>query len=206
MTMRDCGDGEMRDLLPDFVHQTLAAPEQARVSAHVALCAECAAEVALLRAIGTAFPAPPLDLFRIVAALPAPRRAPMRWAGVTARPWRFAAAATFVAVTGISLAVFRGTFSTAGNPAAPAAHAVSAIDVRSSRPTTRSAGESLAVGPTLGNRASGLTFDGGLADLTDQQVQTLLGEIDALDAKPNAEPENPVGNIVPVREGESNET
>jgi hypothetical protein len=67
-------------------------------------------------------------------------------------------------------------------------------------------GETLASVVRPGKSAAGLTFDGGLSDLTDKQLQTLLGEIDALDAKPNAEPESPVGHIVPVREGEYHES
>ncbi len=46
--MIDCPNGEMRDRLPDFVHDQLTASLRAEVSAHLAGCAACAAEVTLL--------------------------------------------------------------------------------------------------------------------------------------------------------------
>lgn len=170
MTMRDCADGELRDRLPDFVHGTLAAAEQVRVGAHVASCEDCAAEVGLLRAVREAFPAPVVDVRRIVAGLPPATRQPARRPAYVERPWRLAAAATVLLVAGLSLAVVTGTFFAAGH------------------------------------RPAGLSFDGGPSGLSDQQVQSLLSEIDALDTKPNAEPDSPVGHIVPVREGDYNES
>ena len=171
MTMHDCPDGAMRDLLPEYVHGSLLGAQLARVSAHVAACADCAAEVALLNAVRSAFPAPAVDVAGIVAALPGPS-ARRRGAAVRggARPGWYAVAAGIIAVAGLSLAVINGTFRTSAGPPSVAA-------------------------------ASGLTFDGGVADLTDVQVQTLLGEIDGLDAKPGEEPETNVGHIVPLREG-----
>ena len=68
--MTDCSNGLMRDLLPDLVHGTLSAGEHERVAAHVASCPDCAAEVELIRAAHRAFPAPAVDVSRVVAALP----------------------------------------------------------------------------------------------------------------------------------------
>jgi len=204
MTMRDCADGDVRDLLPDFVHETLAEAEQARVGAHVSSCADCAAEVALLRTIGACLPAPAVDVRRIVAALPAFPGGVVRRPAFPARPWRFAAAATVLAVAGISLAVVQGTFLAAGSGRATVA-APDAV-TRTRVAPVGTVGETLASVVRPVKDAAGLAFDGGLADLTDKQLQSLLGEIDALDAKPSAEPESPVGNIVPVREGEYHES
>ena len=204
MTMRDCADGEMRDLLPDFVHGTLAATEQVRVRAHVASCADCEAEVELLRAIGAAFPVPAVNVRRIVAAFPSGLGAAVRPPAFTVRPWRLVAAATILAVAGISLAVARETFVAAGNPSVVAA--APGTVPRAEQAPVAAAGETIASVARPVRSETGLTFDGGLSDLTDQQVKTLLVEIDALDAKPNAEPDSPVGNIVPLREGEYHES
>src|SRR5215207_4192764 len=46
--MRDCANVEVRDALPDLVHDQLPAAERERVLAHVASCADCTDEVALL--------------------------------------------------------------------------------------------------------------------------------------------------------------
>ena len=201
MTMNDCVDGAMRDLLPDYVQGTLPGVTLSRVEAHVGACRDCAAEVALLRAIQAAFPTPPVDVRRIVAALPAPSARAARRQSVVASRWRFAAAATVIAVAGLSLAVLRGTFIRAGDQ--KAALAVRGVVLPASPAATPGAALVPVAHPA--GAAAGLTFDGGLSDLTDQQLQTLLREIDALDAKPNAEPESNVGHIVPVREGAMNE-
>ncbi len=204
--MRDCADGELRDLLPDFVHETLTAAEAVRVRAHVAACAECTAEVELLRAVAASFPAPTVDVRRIVAALPA---APGvgREAAYRVRRWRLAAAAAVVlAAGGLSVGTLhrslkgRGEVSSAAQASSASA---SAIAVGSATSVVEQKASASVVVKT-GN-GEGLTFDGGLSDLTDEQVQTLLREISAIEATPSAEPESHVGHIVPVREGDRNE-
>jgi len=44
-----CGDTEIKELLPAFSEQSLGPAEMKRVNAHLALCAECRDEFALLR-------------------------------------------------------------------------------------------------------------------------------------------------------------
>ncbi len=74
--MRDCVNGEVRDRLPELVHERLSAVERGAVVAHVGECAECAAELALLRQLrGALAAAPVVDVSRIVAAV---RRHPER--------------------------------------------------------------------------------------------------------------------------------
>ncbi|HEY8164125.1 MAG TPA: zf-HC2 domain-containing protein, partial [Gemmatimonadaceae bacterium] len=71
--MTDCANVEMRDLLPDLVHERLGSAEVARVQAHVSECAECTAELELIRAVMASAPAAPtMDVATIVAALPQP--------------------------------------------------------------------------------------------------------------------------------------
>ena len=69
--MRDCPDAEIRDVLPEFARGTMTEPARSAVAAHVDGCEACRDEVAVLRAVRTAFPAPSVDVRRIVAALPA---------------------------------------------------------------------------------------------------------------------------------------
>src|SRR4051812_22805873 len=47
--MSDCPNAEMRDQLPDFLHERLHEHARAAVMAHVADCVDCHVELALLR-------------------------------------------------------------------------------------------------------------------------------------------------------------
>ncbi|HEX3868393.1 MAG TPA: zf-HC2 domain-containing protein, partial [Gemmatimonadaceae bacterium] len=117
--MIDCPNAEIRDRLPDLLHDRLSASERAMVMAHVDACAECRAELELLRGVQRTLMArtPRVDVGAIVAALPKPgarsrdasvvsigerRRAP--WSS-----WRAAAAITLLAVGAgaVSFAVAR---------------------------------------------------------------------------------------------------
>src|SRR3712207_5086295 len=108
--MIDCPNGEIRDKLPDLVHGQLEAPVHAEVSAHVASCAACRAEVGLLRELRASLSATPsVDVTRIVAALPRslapsrPPRAGRRWERFD---WQVAAAVVVLAVGGGSAAIW----------------------------------------------------------------------------------------------------
>ena len=72
--MTECGNTEIRDLLPDFAGETLSSVEMSRAQAHVDSCAECGRELALLRTARAVRPAPrTIDVSGIVAQLPRPR-------------------------------------------------------------------------------------------------------------------------------------
>ena len=47
--MRECQNIDVRDRLPDLLHERLMAAERERVLLHVAGCADCTAELAWLR-------------------------------------------------------------------------------------------------------------------------------------------------------------
>jgi hypothetical protein len=71
--MTDCGNVEIRDLLPDLAAEALSPVERSRLQAHVDGCVECAAEIAVLRAARAVRPiAVPIDVAGIVARLPRP--------------------------------------------------------------------------------------------------------------------------------------
>jgi anti-sigma factor RsiW len=94
---------ELADRLPDWVAGRLPSAQATEVAAHVGACADCAAQVATLRALLAARPSAPADLAaRTRAALraaeqervPAPRVG-RRWAG-----WATSVAAVLVLVVG----------------------------------------------------------------------------------------------------------
>jgi anti-sigma factor RsiW len=219
--MTDCPNGEIRDQLPDYVHDRLSAADRARVAAHVASCAVCAAEVELLAAARRVLTAaaPRIDTARIVAALPSPpahavrRPAIVRPQTASRRPvariiqWRIAAAFVTVALGGVSFAVLRGIQGGTTPPihapvvvappvvaapvvATPTPQSVAVVTPRA-RPAPR--GEQLA-----DNNTVAVPDAGRLGDLSDDDVQTLLNDIDQLDGVPDA---NPQPAVVPVRAG-----
>jgi hypothetical protein len=71
-------------------------------------------------------------------------------------------------------------------------------------PAVDSPASALSPAATPGTRAQGISFGGGLSDLTDAQLDTLLGELDALDSLPSAEPESHLTPIVPMADGGHN--
>jgi hypothetical protein len=171
--MRDCANGDMRDLLPDWVHGRLDADRARLVAAHVADCGDCAEEVALLRDLASSLTAatPAVNVAAIVAALPKPPKArprviELRWYQRT----QMRAAAVLLFMAGAtSYAVLSRAPSTAGDLPIPAA----------------------------------IGFAGGVSDLSEGDLQSLLKEMDKLDATPAAEPEG--NSTIPADLGEVSE-
>jgi anti-sigma factor RsiW len=161
--MRECHDADVRDLLPELVRGTLGPTERARVAAHVAGCASCRAEVALLGDVRALHPLPPVNAARIVAALPRSPRAPAADpAGVVSLdahrrlraragwPWRrmVGVAAVLTGVASVALLGGRGgrggRAAGAGGPSAPAT-----TDSPAARSTATAAGTPTLAGPSV---------------------------------------------------------
>lgn len=74
--MTECKAPELQDLLPDYIAESLSEAEYSQVSVHLSLCASCAREVDLLRAVRVLRPrSQAIDaayVSRIVAGLPKP--------------------------------------------------------------------------------------------------------------------------------------
>lgn len=130
--MTECDNAEIRDVLPDYVAETLSVTEMSRISMHVAECMACQDEVALLRVARAARPqAVHIDVDAIVARLVKPGQLKVTpvpsspsVAVATARTvqpafvsqrslrsrrnvWQFAAALAVVAIGGLSVVVAR---------------------------------------------------------------------------------------------------
>src|SRR4051812_36595144 len=173
--MTDCPNGDVRDLLPDLLHDRLAPDVRREVEAHVSGCDDCRAELALLGAMrSTLRRAPAVDVAAIAAAIP-PYRAPARrsWGG-----WRAAAAVLLVA-GGTSVAVLQSR-----DGAAPAvadstvAVLPTATVARIDTPAAAPAPRELAVATAV------------VSDLDDDELATLLADLQTLDAVPSADVEN----------------
>jgi anti-sigma factor RsiW len=186
MTMRDCPDGTMRDLLPLFASGTLNAEDRDRVESHLESCADCAAEVALLQAVNRAYPARPVNVAAIAARIPAKRRTTVSRRSFYREPlWRAAASVTlFIAGTATVLVVRGGGLGTPGTSSAQVAVQPNGMPATAAETTIASA----AGGVTRSASDAILSLGTELSDLTDAQLETLLGSLDGLDSRPQADP------------------
>jgi anti-sigma factor RsiW len=200
--MIDCPNGDIRDLLPDYLHGRLDATERTRVEAHVATCEMCQDELALLRDLrATMGRASAVDVGVIAAAIP-PYRAPVRhnnWAS-----WRAAAAIATIAIGGTSIAlVNRQPASSTTSTVAVNPMRTGATPPSASRPeqTPTRAAEPAGATPTGGapeqpaasisdQPARELAMGSGtVSDLNDRELTALLDDIESLDALPSADVE-----------------
>ena len=184
MKMNDCPDGSLRDLLPLFVSGVLSAPDRTRVASHIAGCTDCEAEVELLRAVNRAYAVNPVNVASIVAKITTPRRGVRTSVPFHRQPlWRVAASMTLFIAGTATVLVVRGRVP----EATPAAVAQSTPRAGG----TATAAETTVASTTTTTRttSSGLLSLGTeLSELTDSQLQSLLGSLDGLDSRPQADP------------------
>ena len=201
--MNDCLNAEMRDLLPELLHDRLAADVRAVVTAHVSDCVDCREELELLRRLQTALLAstPRVDVAYVVGALPKPPAQIRPLARSSSRrtwsDWRIAAAVTLLVAGGSSVALInRGgpqqtiidTTMVAERPVTPAQPVNSAT--RANVAPSSPAETVVATAPRTGTEgANGLGMGGHLADLNDDQLKALVDEIQQMKAVPITEPE-----------------
>jgi hypothetical protein len=203
--MNDCMNAEVRDALPDLMHGRLSDLDKVTMRAHVETCADCRAELALLQEVRASAPiAPRIDVARIVAALPAPMpsaadqlvaSAPGNTRRASSMMWKMTAVAALL-VTG-SL-----TFATARRTAvAPATMASTAVAAQSSASRVAApVAATVAVGSSAPAKvvaaagspvksSVGLSLTGGVQDLSDDQLESLVNGLDNVEAMPSGEPE-----------------
>jgi hypothetical protein len=178
----DCGNAEMRDRLPDLLHDRLPVALRAELHAHLNRCGDCRAELALLERVRAAAVVVPVDATRIVAALPA-YRAPSIWLRAS-RSTVMRIAAVIVLVIGGSMLVSDDAPQTAEEPRVTPVAPVATAPVA---PPTQGATSRVAVrsSPQQPELAVGETFD----DLTDSELQALLKAMESLEARTSSETE-----------------
>ncbi|MGI9078056.1 MAG: zf-HC2 domain-containing protein [Gemmatimonadaceae bacterium] len=193
--MTDCPRADIRDILPDWVHGTLDTASAALVSAHVAQCADCAAEADMLRVARAALArAPRVDTERIAAAVNAARSQPRE-----IRP-RWPAVAVILAVAaGIAVVMFGGAAER--DTARMTAATDSGVSIAAPAPTGRQTPQLAELDTADSADATGrpksalpggqpqMVMGGGIADLEDRDLEALLGTLDRVDAIPRAVPE-----------------
>lgn len=181
--MTDCPNGEVRDLLPDLLHDRLPSDTRREVEAHVRDCDDCRAELELLRAMRTSLRrGPSVDVAAIAGAIPS-YRAPVRrsWVG-----WRAAAAIMLLAAGGTSLAVMQRGSLVSRDSASVAADVPQPTTVAAS--SHSSLPESAVVAPSAARELA--LGSSAIGDLSDVELSALLKDLQTVDVLPSADVDN----------------
>lgn len=183
--MTDCPNAEMRDMLPLLATGRLDDEERRSIEAHLRTCADCRAELALVERVrATTARVPAVDVARVSAAVRGASRAARRVPSPAPswRRWRVGVAAAAAVVLGL-LAYDGRTTNDAGGPATTAASA-----------SARTAPGGAEAGAST---EEGLSFGGGLADLSTDELEQLVASLDDIDLLPSADP-RPVAPEIPL--------
>ncbi|MEP6779296.1 MAG: zf-HC2 domain-containing protein [Gemmatimonadaceae bacterium] len=203
--MTDCTNAEIRDMLPDYVNNTLSAIDAAVVESHIAACADCGEEVELLRTAVAVRPrAISIDVAKIVASLPKGQNAadPSVRAISSARSvsgkankfsqWRgVAAAIAVIAIGGVSVQVARRS----STPHVVAVEQGQPIGLATSPQVVASVPESITVPvesasaarPTSSAKANALSV-GELSDYSDGEIEAVMKRLERWDGATAADP------------------
>jgi anti-sigma factor RsiW len=205
--MSECTNLEMRDQLPDFVRGALSAPSSVELEDHLATCAECRAELRLIRDARVVLSTTPsVDATHIVAAIA--RSTGLRRSATTAvaesrrrRAWTvvassrrvWLAAASIVGVVGAAVLV-------SGKMRAPASRDLAPAVVQVEQPRTPTAVGTQPTAPVTSRPSAHaeLVMGGGVSDLADADLESLLRALDDVDTQLDVEP----AVVMPVLEGD----
>src|SRR3954468_7457848 len=196
--MSDCPNAEMRDRLPDLLHERLDERARAAGMAPVEDCADCHVELALLREARIALSPSgvlSIDLASITRVVVERTRTPVsalprrrsRWGDWG--DWRIAAS--------VVLAAGAGAMMIARHPASSKVPGASAVSPRASAPnvgastSVASAVDRERIGPSavVTERRAELSAAGGVSELSETDLQSLLESLNDIDAVPPTDPE-----------------
>ena len=181
--MTDCPNGEVRDLLPDLLHDRLPSDTRREVEAHVRDCEDCRAELELLRAMRASLRrGPSVDVAVIAATIPS-YRAPVRrsWVG-----WRAAAAIMLLAAGGTSVALLQRGSVVSRDTTSVLAPVPQSTSVGTSTDSSLP-GRAAAVAPAARELALGSS---AIGDLSDVELSVLLKDLQTVDVLPSADVDN----------------
>ena len=179
--MTDCPNAEIRDQLPDLLHGRLDAMARAAVLAHVGDCIDCKAEMDLLSGLrGTMTYAVTVDVMRVSQAViaqtrPAGAATPAR--GRAWATWRIAAAITVLAVgAGSVIKMYDGNRGVVGTDSVSVAQSVAEPSLQVAELSTPSEAEAP----------------------SENDLRTLISDLEELDALPALEPEVVAVPVTPI--------
>jgi len=194
--MTDCPNAEMRDRLPDLLHERLDASARAVVITHVDGCDDCRAELMLLREASVALTSDVravdiTSITRVVIGRTAGAQEPTRRRRARSpwMDWRLAASIAVLAVGGASFAVVRARQQpvAAAVPAAVSQAVPAPVSEQVASDTQRPAVHATPTSAAAANAE--LSAAGGVGDLSDSDLRALLDDLQSIDAMPSAEPE-----------------
>jgi len=203
--MTDCPNAEMRDRLPDLLHERLEASARAAVMAHVDQCADCRAELTLLREARVALTSGMRSvdvaaIARVVIARtssPTVVRPPQSRARRTWIDWRVAASIAVLVVGGASFALIRGRQEQSVSPRLPPVAVTPAPKVPSPAVQTPARQRPQATPPVVAPASAELSAAGGVGDLSDNDLKALLNDLESIDTMPLTEPEPVTVRVAP---------
>ena len=191
--MTDCPNAEMRDRLPDLLHERLETSVRALVTAHVDECDDCRAEMVLLRESRIVL-SPLVREVDVVAIahVVIERTRPSLTTRARRSPWtdwRIAASIALLVVGAVSARLFLRSreapsrvATVADSPSAvPNATSPAPVAAQPVRPSESSSVATAA--------SAELSAAAPVGDLSESDLRALLGELDQFDAVPAAEPE-----------------
>ncbi|MEP6765433.1 MAG: zf-HC2 domain-containing protein [Gemmatimonadaceae bacterium] len=203
--MTDCMNAEIRDLLPDYVNETLSASDAAIVQSHIAACVDCSDEIAILRSAVAVRPHITVDVAKIVASLPKSTNAQdpgirsissapsvVRKGGAF-QQWRGMAAAVVVLAAGVT-AVAIGNKKRLELPVAVVgvSHPVLVADtpkiVASVPPSITTPVESATSARPASNARSVALSVGELSDFSDDEIEAVMKRLEKWDGATAADP------------------
>ena len=208
--MTDCPNAEMRDRLPDLLHERLDASARAEVLAHVERCADCRVELTLLREARVALTSGmrSVDVAAITrtviarTSFPAVVSAPQPHARSTWMDWRVAASIAVLLVGGASFAIIRSRQQPTIGSNIPGVVAPTApqqtVPPVAVTPTPQT--QQVTAAPAA-PAAAELSAAGGVGDLSDNDLKLLLDDLDSIDAMPLTEPEPVTVRVAPADPG-----
>ena len=207
MSMSECTNSEVRELLP-LLASGGHVPSSAAVEAHVAACEACREELELLRAARRALlRSPTMDSARIARAVPAyartaqsdPAVIPIDSRRRKARAWRIAAAALIVVASGTALALRQAgddrreptviaSGDSGGSVIGGATGPFAASNTVS--PSAADVESGMLTSVLKDDASTQMTFGGGLADLSEEELVALLAALDDEDVLTPEEPDD----------------
>jgi len=191
-----CVNAEVKEALPDLLNGRLSALDSVTMNAHVESCADCRADLELLRQVKTsALLIPAMDAAKIATAIsPYPRVPthvePSRPAATRFKALRIAAVAVVVAAGGLvwsvtSRDVVEPVTRTVVNTVDP--NAASATPGVAGSSSTESSPEAVASNET---QVASLSLVGSTSDLSDADLELLVAELDDMEPLPAEEPQS----------------
>jgi hypothetical protein len=190
----------MREQLPELLHGQLSPATRVLVERHVAECADCAAELEVLRQVRAVARTPKVDVARIAASIPPYRGASAAWAAVRSQR-AFGIPTLYIAAAVLAILTATGVLARLRTPpqATDVPRVTPPVATNIAPPVTSQQAKAPAAAPV-----TQLSLGEPLADLSEGDLRALMETVDDLEAAPSADVESAEPSLIDIDiEGES---